>query len=699
MLGNFVVNPSPALRNYFTPRFALRDYRRILSVLSCFAFATDVKVNVHFNGRPSWRTLRSGSFIVGIFLVLVSFASSARAISVEDCRKLFIKGDYAGCIRQAKQGLDDAPWDESFAVLLARAQLAVGQYSDAQTTIVSAVNRNQNSIQLLLAAHDIYDANGKTDRAAEMLQRIGGILQVLENGGRLGSSIRTSVVQPANMVALGRALLLLNAEPKLILENFYDVVRLDNPDFREVWLATGELALEKHDFQLAAKTFTDALKKFPDDPDIQYGLARAYATSNAERMGKAIEAALNTNPGHVPAMLLLVDHLVDAEEYDEAGKVLDDALKVNPWDPEAWSYRSVIAHLRNDTNTETSARATALKFWPTNPRVDNLIGTKLSQNYRFAEGASHERQALLFDPEYLPAKMQLAEDCLRLGNESEGWRLAREVHDQDGYDARAFNLITLRQDVIAKFATLTNQDFVVRMNTNEAAIYGDQVLELLQKAKDTLGKKYGFDPGQPTYVEIFPEQKDFGVRTFGIPHNPGFLGVCFGHVITANSPAAESAHPENWQAVLWHEFCHVITLGITHNKMPRWLSEGISVYEERQQNPVWGQAMNPQYREMVLGADLTPVGDLSSAFMTPKSPLHVQFAYYESSLVVEYIIQKFGLESLKQILRDLGDGVTINDAIAKHTEPMDKLETDFAAFARDRAENPRPASTGKNRPA
>ena len=40
--------------------------------------------------------------------------------------------------------------------------------------------------------------------------------------------------------------------------------------------------------------------------------------------------------------------------------------------------------------------------------------------------------------------------------------------------------------------------------------------------------------------------------------------------------------------------------------MPRWLSEGISVYEERQENPAWGSAMNPRYREMILGDDLTP---------------------------------------------------------------------------------------------
>src|SRR5947207_7264097 len=100
--------------------------------------------------------------------------------------------------------------------------------------------------------------------------------------------------------------------------------------------------------------------------------------------------------------------------------------------------------------------------------------------------------------------------------------------------------------------------------------------------------------------------------------------------------------------------------------MPRWLSEGISVYEERQVNPGWGQAMNPRYREMVLGKDLTPVGQLSAAFLAPKTDLHLQFAYFESSLVVEFLVNRFGLESLKQILRDLGAGLEINQAISAH---------------------------------
>jgi tetratricopeptide (TPR) repeat protein len=332
------------------------------------------------------------------------------------------------------------------------------------------------------------------------------------------------------------------------------------------------------------------------------------------------------------------------------------------------------------------ARQTALKFSSANPRVDYLIGKKLSQKYRFAEGSTYQRQALKFDPDFLPAKIQLTQDLLRLGDETEGWRLAEEVHDHDGYDVTAFNLVTLRETV-AKFQTVTNQDFIVRMSPREATMYGDRALALLERAKQRLSEKYGMQLDQHTVVEIFPDQKDFAVRTFGLPHNPGFLGVCFGHVVTANSPAAESGHPANWEAVLWHEFCHVITLGLTRNKIPRWLSEGISVYEERQANPTWGQAMNPRYREMILGDDLTPVGKLSGAFLSPKSELHVQFAYFESALVVEYLVQQFTFDALKGILVDLGNGAEINDTLARHTEPLPKLEKDFAAFARDRARN------------
>ena len=402
-------------------------------------------------------------------------------------------------------------------------------------------------------------------------------------------------------------------------------------------------------------------------------------------MAASAEAALEINSNHIGSLLLLVDHSIDAEDYAEGEKILERVKAINPWQPEAWAYSTVLAHLQNQPPKEETSRQSALKFWPDNPRVDYLIGRKLSQNYRFAEGAAHQRQALKFDPDYLPAKAQLAQDLLRLGEETEGWKLAEAVQKQDEYDVEAYNLSNLHQ-TMQKFVTLTNGDFLVRMGAHEAAVYGARVLELLSRARSNLCAKYDFQVRRPTIVEVYPEQKDFAVRTFGMPGNAGYLGVCFGGVVTANSPGSQAAHAVNWEAVLWHEFCHVVTLQMTRNKMPRWLSEGISVYEESQANPSWGQHMDARYREMVLGGELTAIANLSGAFLSPRSDLHLQFAYYESSLVVEFLVQRFGLEQLKAILRDLGQGMEINDTIEKHTAAIDELEEQFAAFARERAE-------------
>ena len=61
--------------------------------------------------------------------------------------------------------------------------------------------------------------------------------------------------------------------------------------------------------------------------------------------------------------------------------------------------------------------------------------------------------------------------------------------------------------------------------------------------------------------------------------------------------------------------------------------------------------------------ELSPIERLSMAFLVPKSAAHIQFAYYQSSLVVEYLVENYGEECISKILQDLGDGIFINIAI------------------------------------
>ncbi|MBI3880055.1 MAG: tetratricopeptide repeat protein [Verrucomicrobia bacterium] len=620
--------------------------------------------------------------------------------SVEAAREHLLTGDFPKVIKLATTGVAEDGNNEEWPLLLLESLIATGQYTNALGVADKALESFPYSIRLRLMAHEVFRHNGQTARARGMLEEV----------NQLATGRSWAYREPPARVALGRVALLLGADPKRVLELFYDPVRksltpapkkpaakppvlIPAPEeadtnaafaLKTVYLATGQLALDKNDSALAGKTFGTALKQFPNDPDLRFGYAQAFASGDTEEMFDALQETLNLNTNHVGARLLLADYHIDSESYAEAQDLLDAALKINPHSPEALAYKSVLANLDADTAAEKKFRGAALKFWTNNPAVDHLIGRKLSQKYRFAEGAARQRQALKFDPDFLPAKIQLATDLLRLGKDADGWMLAEEVNKDDPYDVLAYNLVTLK-DAMSHFRTLTNAHFIVHMDPKEADIYGANVLALLDRARTTLTAKYGLDLKERVTVEIFPQQKDFAIRTFGMPGGAGFLGVCFGSVITANSPQTRPGSPSNWEAILWHEFCHVVTLQLTKNKMPRWLSEGISVYEEWQGQPAWGEKMTSRYREMLLAEELTPVSELSGAFLSPKSPLHLQFAYYESALVVEFLLERFGVEALRKILADLATGVPINKAIAAHAAPMKQVDHDFAERARTRA--------------
>ena len=188
----------------------------------------------------------------------------------------------------------------------------------------------------------------------------------------------------------------------------------------------------------------------------------------------------------------------------------------------------MLAHLQHDAKAEQAAQAEALSTWKANPEVDSLIGKKLSQKYRFAEGEAYQRRALAFDPAYLPAKMQLGQDLLRLGKEAEGWKLAEEVFEADPYNVMAHNLATLR-DRLNKFTILIDHGFVVRMDAVEATIYGRRVLELLKDAKEKLTQKYDAEAERTDLRRYLPPAAGF--RDPHVRH--ARRGGVFGRVLRA----------------------------------------------------------------------------------------------------------------------------------------------------------------------
>jgi tetratricopeptide (TPR) repeat protein len=623
-----------------------------------------------------------GWSVIPLFWLGTSCAGAAAA-DLADAEKLFRTGRYDECAQVVHEEIKIGGWNEAWHHLKVKTEVARGKDAEALASVQDAVRRLPLSITLHMLARGVYRQNGRGQEAEAELDAIAALIQRAPR--------RYSTAD--GLVTIGRFFLLRGADARRVLDQFYDVVTKKEPSFAEAYFATAEMALDKEDYALAAETLRKAPETAAQDPRFHYLLARALSAEDRAGTAKALAEALKINPRHVDSLLLQVDHLIDSEAYADAEQTLKRILEVNPREPRAFAYQSVLAHLHGDAKGEESARQKGLERWASNPEVDHLIGRKLSGKYRFAEGAARQRQALAMEAEYAPAKIQLCQDLLRLGAEDEGWKLAAEIFSKDAYNVVAYNLITLR-DRLAGFRTLEDDGFIVRMETREADLYGQRVLALLRRARKTLGEKYDVTLKEPVIVEIFPQRKEFAVRTFGLPGADGLLGVCFGRVVTANSPASQGEHPANWEAVLWHEFCHVITLTKTLNKMPRWLSEGISVYEESCADPAWATTLNPQFRAMILGDGLTPLSKLSSAFLAPKTPTHLQFAYFESALAVEFMAERFGIPALKGLLDDLGTSMSLNDALPRRTKmSLDQIDGDFARFARQRAAKVAPDAT------
>jgi len=608
-------------------------------------------------------------------LALLPLLNRAVYGTVNECRHLLITGQYQECLTTANEAIERRAYGEDWPLLKLLAQRELGQPVEALATANAGIERYPWSIRLHYEAYTGFRDLGRTKEAAESLRTI----------DRLATGAPWRYSDADDLVALGNAALAAGADPKAVLEGFFDRARRNFASRPDGVIACSRLAIEKGDLTFAVELLTPAVEQFPEHPTVLFEYSRAIRDVNAQQAEEALEEALKINPHFTPALLSKANQQIDQERFNSAAKTVARIRDRNPYHPEASGLLIAIHTLLGQSDSAEEVRSQALHHHQTNPAVDCFTGATLSRRYRFREGAALQRKALENDPEYQPARAQLAQDLLRLGQRNEGWQLAETAHDKDGYDTQLFNLLQLR-DSLDRFDVIRSDRFEIHMSKTEASIYGTHAQRLLNAAWDELTQRYSYEPADTVIVEIYDRPDDFAVRTFGLPDVAGFLGVCFGRVITANSPVSRRANPTNWESVLWHEFCHVITLQMTGNRIPRWLSEGISVYEERRQDPRWGQEMSPAFRDRILQKRITPVNQLSSAFLNARSSDDINFAYYQSSMVVEYFVERFGHEQLLNVLHDLNNSLHINDALERHSTDLVSLNEDFTAWLTKKAE-------------
>jgi cellulose synthase operon protein C len=266
---------------------------------------------------------------------------------------------------------------------------------------------------------------------------------------------------------------------------------------------------------------------------------------------------------------------------------------------------------------------------------------------------------------------------LRTGDEAGARRALEAAFKADPFDVVTYNLLSLL-DTLDKFETTSDGPIVVRLDKEEAPVMREYAIPLAKQALDILSKRYEFMPRGPILIEMFPKHDDFAVRNVGLPGMIGALGACFGRVVTMDSPKARPPGTFNWGATLWHELAHVITLQMSNNRVPRWLTEGISVFEEKRAKSEWGREMEVPFAQALEQGKTLPVKDLNSGFSDPRM---ISLAYFEASLLVDHLVSSYGEPALRKQLRAYGQGLE-NEAAIKEAYgiSIEQLQASFDQY-------------------
>lgn len=454
----------------------------------------------------------------------------------------------------------------------------------------------------------------------------------------------------------------------------------------EAHLEAGTLALLKFDIPAARRSFERAVELDPNHPDARVGLARALVAQFYAGEGKFGDAARNLQvalavcPTHAGAQATLAQVAATDGDLDRAAEHCESGLSEHPADPELLAARAAVQLLRGDRAGFEATEKALLARRPRCARFYEQVANVVSMKFRYAEARDLARKALQVDPEYHPVLATLGINLTRTGDEVEGRRILRLAFEQDPYNVFTYNSLELFDRLDKTHKTIEVEGFTIRLHGDEAAVSSRYVVALCLEAKERLGTRYGGFP-ENVLVELFPEHADFSARSVGLPGIPA-LGVCFGNVVTvlsANERDAVGAH--SWGRTLWHELTHVATLTRTNNRIPRWLTEGLSVFEEPRGRPTWVRDFDRDILTLIDRKMLLPVADLDRGFTKPTYGAQVIMSYYQAGVLCEFIDQAFGFDAILRLLDQFAAGkdtrAAVSTALAIECEELDRR---FLAF-------------------
>ncbi|HYD53238.1 MAG TPA: tetratricopeptide repeat protein [Gemmatimonadaceae bacterium] len=463
----------------------------------------------------------------------------------------------------------------------------------------------------------------------------------------------------------------------------YDAAAAADPRDPEPRVRLGELFLAKYNSGDAQTAFDEALKLNPRHPRALLGAARRRDFDGQPGADSLLQAALAVNPRLVAALVQQAEAHLSNDRPTEAVATAERALAVNPASAEALGVVAAARFLTGREAAVDELEARAREAEPTATTYLTTVAEIVARHRRYREGAELARRAVQRDSAAWHARALLGSNLLRLGDV----RGAREELDRafagDPFDVWTKNTLDLL-DTYKDYDEVDVGRFRVLVEKKESALIAPYLAELGAEAWARFAERYGWQPSGSVRVELYRSHADFSVRTVGLA-GLGALGVAFGDVLAMDSPAARTRGQFNWGSTLWHELAHTFTLGASGGRVPRWLSEGLSVYEEWQGRPGWGFDITPDFLLAWRSGKLAPASRLNEGFSRPKFPEQVQYSYVQAALVCEMLAQAHGPQVFRKLLDAYRRDRSTEEAFREATgAPIEALDARFEQWMTQR---------------
>lgn len=559
-------------------------------------------------------------------------------------------GDYRRVIKMF-DSLPKVDRDHPASVLLAvRARLHSGKYETAIAALRGLIEAKSGGMEARFRLGHGLELLGEVDAARRIFEAV------------IADADRSAVKDPVDIYFVARSHLALGGRKHFESASYLlrDVIR-SSPKRPEARVAFGELAFlayrESKGRPHAEKYIKPVLQQ---NGEVEAALLVMYRARSFNifldggKTAEFLDRALVRNPNSVPAMTLRASRLIDDRLFEAGAAQLDKALAVNPRDRVALSHRAAVAHLLHDESREKTFRTRALVGHPGYAELDRIYGDHLTALYRFKDSLTYYRAALKIDPKAVEAMHGLAKALVYTGEGRQAveW-LTKAKELQKGHtNAWRANILISERLLAKEYDTFERGHFLFVVHKADRAVLENYLSKWFEDAYEYLGNKYGYKPTNKVRVEVLHEWVDFSVRTIGFR---GFsaLGACFGEFVTMVSPSDELLRQNDfmWSATAWHEYAHVLTLALSKHRVPRWLTEGLSVYEESAKNQSWERGMQRELLDAYHNGDIPPLRLLNRLFRGSR----ILFGYYQGGLVVEYLAEHHGFKHVVSMLKAYGD--------------------------------------------